>query len=128
MRQLIVLIAATALLTDLRAQQAHQPGAPGTQQAVVAQQCLNDLNAFGERMDKDGFWLNGYVYRWAYGDPPGAVQDQGQHACRARGACRRDRAVLRPWYRAGNCFQQARASCKKSPETPVRAHQTIGDA
>jgi sporulation protein YlmC with PRC-barrel domain len=52
------------------AQQAPQQSAPARQQ-TVAQQCLDDLNAFGQRMDKDGLWLSGYGYRWGYGLPPG---------------------------------------------------------
>ena len=79
MRKLIALMAAAALHigTDVRAQHAPQPSASGTQQQAVAQQCLNDLNAFSERMDKDAFWLNGYGYRWGYGVPPGIVTPWG---------------------------------------------------
>lgn len=79
MRNLTALAAATTLLigTGAGAQQAPQPSAPGAQQSAVAQQCLNDLNAFGERMDKDGFWLSGYGYRWGYGVPPGVVTPWG---------------------------------------------------
>lgn len=43
----------------------------------VAQQCLNDLRAFGQRMDKDGFRLNGYGHRWAYSYPPSVVTPWG---------------------------------------------------
>src|SRR4051812_21955205 len=77
MKHLIAPVAATALLigAGVKAQQAAQPSAPAPQ--AVAQQCLNDLSAFGERMDKDGFWLNGYGYRWAYGYPPTVVTPWG---------------------------------------------------
>lgn len=75
MRQLIILIATTALIgTEVRAQQS--PQSSGAEPAV-AQQCFNDLTAFGEQMDKDGFWLNGYGYRWSYGVPPGVLTPWG---------------------------------------------------
>jgi len=77
MKYLMAPIAAVALFigTGVKAQQVAQPSAPAPQ--AVAQRCLNDLNAFGERMDKDGFWLNGYGYRWAYGLSPATVTPWG---------------------------------------------------
>ncbi|WP_414476100.1 PRC-barrel domain-containing protein [Microvirga sp. M2] len=77
MNYLIAPIVITALVigTGVMAQQAPQPSAPAPRPA--AQPCLNDLTAFGERMDKDGFWLNGYGYRWAYGNPPAVVAPWG---------------------------------------------------
>lgn len=75
MKQLAPLIAATALPigTDVNAQQAPQAAAPEIRHQPIAEQCLKDINAFGERMTKDGFWLNGYGYRWGYGVPPAAA-------------------------------------------------------
>jgi hypothetical protein len=79
MRPLVVLVAVISLLiaTDAEAQQAPQASAPRTQQQSAARQCLSDINAFGERMDKDGFWLNGYGSRWGYGGPRSIVSPWG---------------------------------------------------
>jgi sporulation protein YlmC with PRC-barrel domain len=98
MRRLIFLITAAALLagTDAGAQQAQQRN---TQEQSVAQRCLDDLNAYGERMEKDGFWLSGYGYQRAYGYPPavivpwGTLSDFGTNAPRFQ---------IQTLYRAAN--------------------------
>jgi hypothetical protein len=85
MKRMIALVAATSLLigTEAGAQQAPQAYQPpqlsalGAQQQPVAQQCFNDINAFGERMNKDGFWLNGYGGRWGYAAAPAAASPWG---------------------------------------------------
>ena len=77
MKYVIVVAAALLVGSGVRAQQAAPQSASGAQQQAVAQQCLNDLNAFGERMDKDGFWLSGYGYRWGYGVPTGVASPWG---------------------------------------------------
>jgi sporulation protein YlmC with PRC-barrel domain len=70
-------VAALLVATSVEAQQVQQPNAPATQQQAIAQRCLDDLNSFGERMDSDGFWLNGFGYRWAYGVQPGVMTPWG---------------------------------------------------
>lgn len=47
------------------------PRLPTEKTSVVAQKCLDDLNDFGQRMEKDGFWLSSYGYRWPYEIPLG---------------------------------------------------------
>jgi hypothetical protein len=62
---------------------AAQPGATGTAVAAVkpAEKCLNDLHAFDNQMEKEGYWLGGSGYGYGYpmvgfglglGGPPGS--------------------------------------------------------
>ncbi|WP_239025270.1 PRC-barrel domain-containing protein [Rhodoligotrophos defluvii] len=46
--------------TQQQQPQAQQQQAVDTGQRQVAQQCLNDLQAFNQRMDQDGYWLVGW--------------------------------------------------------------------
>ena len=60
----------TSQARDAQQQQQRAGAAGQTQgsaQRQVAQQCMNDLQAFSRKMDADGFWLTGYGGRWGYG-------------------------------------------------------------
>lgn len=61
----------------------QQPAGPG-----VAQNCMNDLSAFGQEMRDDGFWLSGYRTAYGWGTyrpigeqtaamPPGTAPNMG---------------------------------------------------
>lgn len=57
-------------------------GAAAETQQQVAQQCLENLTAFAQRMDQDQFWLSGWGTAWGYGSgtattgvPPAGVAD-----------------------------------------------------
>lgn len=67
MKNTLSLAATTALLamaTGPLAQET-QPAVPDpTMPQDVAQQCLDDLAALGQRMDEDGYWLVGVRDRW----------------------------------------------------------------
>jgi sporulation protein YlmC with PRC-barrel domain len=45
------------------------PGHGSSKSSVAAQQCRNDLQAFGSEMRKDGFWLNGWRAGYAVMPP-----------------------------------------------------------
>lgn len=61
--------------SPLAAQQAEPlQGQEPMQQDQIAQQCMDDLRAFGQEMSQDGYWLSGYRDAWGwrgYGVGPG---------------------------------------------------------
>lgn len=67
MKTAFSLSASAALIAIASASSAQetQPTAPGMAMPEdVAQQCLDELAAFGQRMDEDGYWLVGVRDRW----------------------------------------------------------------
>jgi hypothetical protein len=65
MRTVLSLSASAALIAVAASAQETQPE-PRDQamHSDVAQQCLDDLGAFGRQMDEDGYWLTGIRDRW----------------------------------------------------------------
>ena len=73
----VMLCACSVASTESLAQQSpRQTEKP----AVEAQKCLDDLSGFGQRMEKDGFWLSSYGYRWPYDIPLGAKETEASQA------------------------------------------------
>ena len=69
-----MLCACSVATTQSLAQQS--PPRPTEKPSVVAQKCLDDLSGFGQRMEKDGFWLSSYGYRWPYDIPLGGREPE----------------------------------------------------
>jgi hypothetical protein len=70
MRTAFIIPASVALMTVAAASSAQETQPAPSDQAVrsdVAQQCLDDLRAFGEQIDQDGYWLTGIRDRWGTG-------------------------------------------------------------
>ena len=90
--------AALCVATSAAAQQTSQPSVPETQQAI-AQQCLDDLVAFGKRVQEDGYWIPGAGYGWGYTVEP---VDPGPWGTRPGVGVNSPRFQIMALFNAGN--------------------------
>ena len=73
----IIGAAATALLAgSALAQQTESQEPENGQQTQIAEQCYEDLRAFGQRIQDEGYWLTGVRGRWG-GTAPGTAYYPG---------------------------------------------------
>jgi sporulation protein YlmC with PRC-barrel domain len=99
---------------------AAQPGATGTAVAAVkpAEKCLNDLRAFDNQMEKEGYWLGGSGYGYGYpmvgfglglGGPPGSGVGGASYA------------NARPGYELRTLIAAANILARQGQEQPCEA-------
>jgi hypothetical protein len=98
---------------------AAQPAATGTVVAAVkpAEKCLNDLRAFDNQMEKEGYWLGGSGYGYGYpmvgfgplGGPPGSGVGEASYA------------NARPGYELRDLIAAAHILARQGQQLPCEA-------
>ncbi len=91
------LVAALAAIYPAAAQAQTDQDRMRNQQ--VAEQCMQDLNAFAREMSEEEFWLAGWGARWGYGTGPGPAQPPAGTA--AETAAEPPPPAAGPWDTAG---------------------------
>jgi sporulation protein YlmC with PRC-barrel domain len=104
-------------------QQTQRSTAPANQQQV-AEQCMQDLRSFSQRIEEDPMWVTGWGSRWGYGVGSPARTDPATGIA-ATGAPPADAgAMTSPWGAAGNTFHGAQ-SPRAQIETLYRAAHVL---